>query len=153
MGLVKYDSVEQRQDVLGVMTKYKYKYRMYGNSKSTDALDHSISLEPVEDFFTYNENNEVIEKDIMSESKIAHLNVALLYLCDRDRIVLEMYFGLGKYLNPQNNGGFHKGKRLDGMSLDQIGEEFDLTRERVRQIKERAIQRVRRVMTNCRLLK
>ena len=64
-----------------------------------------------------------------------------------------MYFGLGEYLNPQNNGGFHKGKRLDGMSLDQIGEEFDLTRERVRQIKERAIQRVRWVMTNCRLLK
>jgi len=153
MGLVKYDSVEQRQDVLNVMTKYKYKYRMYGNYKSTDALDHSISLEPVEDFFTYNENNEVIEKDIMSESKIAHLNDALRYLTDRERIVLEMCFGLGDYLTPQNNGGFHRGKRLDGMGLDQIGEEFNLTRERVRQIKERAIQRVRWVMTNCRVLK
>ena len=52
--LTKYESVEQRNDVLDVMTKYKYKYRMYGNDKSVDALDHSISLAPVENFFSYN---------------------------------------------------------------------------------------------------
>ena len=147
-GLVKYDSVEQRQDVLEVMRKSKYQHRYYGKKVSLDALDHSISIEPVQEFFTYNENNEVIEKDIMLESMIEQLNDALCRLPERDRIVLEMCFGLGEYKNPQNAGGFHRGKRLDGMTLDQIGEELDLTRDRIRQIKERAIQRVRWAMTS-----
>tara|TARA_B100001778_G_C18306648_1_gene502326 strand:+ start:134 stop:604 length:471 start_codon:yes stop_codon:yes gene_type:complete len=147
-GLVKYDSVEQRQDVLEVMRKSKYQHRYYGKKVSLDALDHSISIEPVQEFFTYNENNEVIEKDIMLESMIEQLNDALCRLSERDRIVLEMCFGLGEYKNPQNAGGFHKGKRLDGMTLDQIGEELDLTRERVRTIKENAIKRARWTMTS-----
>ena len=42
--------------------------------------------------------------------------------------VLEMYFGIN---------------RDSAMTLNEIGEEFDLTRERVRQIKEKAIQRLR----------
>ena len=127
-GLVKYDSVEQRQDVLDVMTKYKYKYRMYGNDKSRDALDHSISLEPVQEFFTYNENNEVIEQEVMEDSLNQEVTGALETLSERERIILEMYFGIN---------------RDSAMTLNEIGEEFDLTRERVRQIKEKAIQRLR----------
>ena len=67
-GLVKYDSVEQRQDVLEVMRKSKYQHRYYGKKVSLDALDHSISIEPVQEFFTYNENNEVIEQEVMEDS-------------------------------------------------------------------------------------
>ena len=126
--MIKYESVEQRNDVLDVMTKYKYKYRMYGNDKSVDALDHSISLEPVEDFFSYNHNNEFIERDMMEHSDNLFINGLLETLSERERIVLEMYFGIN---------------RDDTLSLNEIGEEFDLTREHIRQIKERGIQRLR----------
>jgi len=128
MNMTKYESVEQRNDVLDVMTNYKYKYRMYGNDKSVDALDHSISLEPVEDFFSYNENNEYMERDVMEDGKNQSVRGALETLSERERVVLEMYFGIN---------------RDDTLSLGEIGGEFDLTRERVRQIKNKAIQRLR----------
>ena len=127
--LTKYESVEQRNDVLDVMRNYKYKYRTYGNSReSLDALDHSISLEPVEDFFSYNHNNEFIERDVMEDGKNQSVRWALETLSERERVVLEMYFGIN---------------RDDTLSLNEIGEEFDLTREHIRQIKERGIQRLR----------
>ena len=127
-GLVKYDSVEQRQNVLDVMTKYKYKYRMYGNDKSRDALDHSISLEPVQEFFTYNENNEVIEQQVMEDSLNQEVTGVLETLSERERIVLEMYFGIN---------------RDEELTLGEIGEEFDLTREMIRRIKEVGLMRLR----------
>ena len=128
MNMIKYESVTQRSNVLKVMTEYKYKYRMYGNDKSVDALNHSISLEPIQDFLSYNENNESIEKDIMEDSKKQSVDWALSTLSARERVVLEMYFGIN---------------RDEPMSLNDIGEEFDLTRERIRGIKIKAIQRLR----------
>ena len=129
MNMIKYESVEQRNDVLDVMRNYKYKYRTYGNSReSIDALDHSISLEPVQDLFLYNENNEYMERDVMEDGKNQSVRGALETLSERERVVLEMYFGIN---------------RDDTLSLGEIGEEFDLTRERIRTIKEKAIQRLR----------
>ena len=49
-------------------------------------------------------------------------------LTPREADVIRLYFGLG---------GQH------AMTLEEIGEKFDLTRERVRQIKEKAIRRLR----------
>jgi len=68
------------------------------------------------------------EAKIMMESMSEEVNGALDTLSDRERVVLEMYFGIN---------------RDSAMTLNEIGEEFDLTRERVRQIKEKAIQRLR----------
>ena len=127
-GLVKYDSVEQRQDVLEVMRGSKYQHRHYGKKVSLDALDHSISIEPVQHFFTYNENNEVIEQKMMEDSLNQEVTGALETLPMRESIILEMYFGIN---------------RDDKLTLNEIGEEFDLTREQIRQKKERAIQRLR----------
>ncbi|GAB4399890.1 MAG: RNA polymerase sigma factor RpoD/SigA [Microscillaceae bacterium] len=53
---------------------------------------------------------------------------ALAALTERERTVVKMFFGI-EYEHP--------------MSLEQIGEELDLTRERVRQIKEKAIRKLR----------
>ena len=68
------------------------------------------------------------EANIMMESMSEEVSGALDTLSDRERTVLEMYFGIS---------------RDSAMTLNEIGEEFDLTRERVRQIKEKAIQRLR----------
>ena len=124
----KYESVEQRQDVLEVMRKTKYQHRHYGKKVSLDALDHSISIEPVQHFFTYNENNEVIEQEVMEDSLNQEVTGALETLSERERIVLEMYFGIN---------------RDEKLTLGEIGEQFDLCLDRVRQIKEVGLMRLR----------
>ena len=84
------------------------------NSSLLDIIEDSESDEP--------------EAQIMMESMSEEVAAALETLSDRERTVLEMYFGID---------------RDSAMTLNEIGEEFDLTRERVRQIKEKAIQRLR----------
>jgi RNA polymerase primary sigma factor len=84
------------------------------NSSLLDIIEDSEAEEP--------------EAKIMRESMSEEVNGALDTLSERERIVLEMYFGIN---------------RDSAMTLNEIGEEFDLTRERVRQIKEKAIQRLR----------
>ena len=68
-------------------------------------------------------DHPLMEKSLQSEIKSA-LNT----LKDRERDVIRMYFGID---------------REYALTLNEIGEEFNLTRERVRQIKEKAIRRLR----------
>ena len=48
-------------------------------------------------------------------------------LTDREKEIIQMFFGIGQ----------------QEMTLEEIGDKFGLTRERVRQIKEKAIRRLR----------
>jgi len=67
------------------------------------------------------------DENLMSESLKQDIENALNSLKDKERTVLKMYFGIGcEY--PK--------------TLNEIGEEFDLTRERIRQIKDKAIRRL-----------
>jgi RNA polymerase primary sigma factor len=68
------------------------------------------------------------EKDLIQESLQKEINRSLTTLTLREADVLKLYFGLD-------------GRRQ--MSLDEIGTRFDLTRERVRQIKEKAVRRLK----------
>jgi RNA polymerase primary sigma factor len=68
------------------------------------------------------------DKALMTESLSVEIDRALSTLGDRESAVIKSYYGLG------NN---------TPMSLVEISEVFDLTRERVRQIKEKAIRRLR----------
>ncbi len=65
---------------------------------------------------------------LMNESLSREIDRALSTLTDRERDVVKLFFGIG--LN-------------HGLTLEEIGDKFDLTRERVRQIKEKAIRRLR----------
>jgi len=79
---------------------------------------------------------DVIESDelpapdysLMSDSLKSEINRALATLTDREAEVIKLYFGLNKEHT---------------LTLEEIGERFNLTRERVRQIKEKAIRRLR----------
>ncbi|NQY07007.1 MAG: sigma-70 family RNA polymerase sigma factor, partial [Flavobacteriaceae bacterium] len=62
---------------------------------------------------------------------------ALDTLKDREKDVIKMYFGID---------------REYALTLNEIGEEFGLTRERVRQIKEKAIRRLKHT-SRSRILK
>ena len=72
-----------------------------------------------------------------SESLRCEIERSLSTLTDRQRDVIMLYFGIG-VSNP--------------MSLEDIGERFSLTRERVRQIKDKAITKLR-TPGRCQLLK
>ena len=64
----------------------------------------------------------------MNESLQLEIERALHHLSEREAEIIRRFYGLNGYL-PH--------------SLDEIGIEFDLTRERVRQIKEKAIQKLK----------
>ena len=65
---------------------------------------------------------------LMNESLQREIERSLNTLTEREREVVKLFFGIG-----MNHG----------LTLEEIGAKFDLTRERVRQIKEKAIRRLR----------
>ncbi len=68
------------------------------------------------------------DEPLMAESLKDEIRQSLDTLKERERLVIKMYFGID---------------RDYALTLNEIGEEFSLTRERVRQIKEKAIRRLR----------
>lgn len=65
---------------------------------------------------------------LMTESLKAEIKNALDVLNEREKEVLKLYFGIDTE---------------QALTLEEIGEKFNLTRERVRQIKEKAIRKLR----------
>lgn len=77
------------------------------------------------------ENNNTAKTDrslAYGESLSREIDRSLSTLTERQRDVIKLYFGIGVE---------------HSMSLEDIGEKFDLTRERVRQIKDKAINKLR----------
>jgi RNA polymerase primary sigma factor len=76
------------------------------------------------------ENDEQPSPDyiLMNESLKTEIERVLATLSEREAEVIKLYFGLNKE---------------HSLTLEEIGEKFNLTRERVRQIKEKAIRRLR----------
>ncbi len=84
------------------------------DNRLLDVLEDEVQASPDEELF-----GEALEKEVVK---------ALSTLTNREAEVIRLYFGIG---------------REKPMTLEQIGTRFGLTRERVRQIKEKAIRRLR----------
>lgn len=74
------------------------------------------------------EDNQTPETSLLTESLKREIERALSTLTPREADVVRLYFGLST---------------VPAMTLEEIGLRFDLTRERVRQIKEKAIRRLK----------
>ncbi len=74
-----------------------------------------------------NEDSPVADHGLINESLSREIDRALSTLSEREKEIIKMFFGIGR----------------QEMTLEEIGDEFNLTRERVRQIKEKAIRRLR----------
>ena len=85
--------------------------------------DKNCLLDVIPDQATQEPDQE-LQMDSLQEEVAAALDT----LKDREREVIKMYFGISHSY---------------ALTLNEIGEEFGLTRERVRQIKEKAIRRLR----------
>lgn len=89
--------------------------------------------------FSFGEENSLLDviqddqqpspdNELISESLKTEIKNVLAILPEREAEVIRLYFGLSEETS---------------MTLEEIGEKFHLTRERVRQIKEKAIRRIR----------
>ena len=106
--------------------------------KIDEALSHSGSPLSVDAPFEEGESNSLLDvlpsgdtpttdKSLMNESLATEIDRALSTLSEREKEVLQMLFGIG----------------CQEMTLEEIGDHFGLTRERVRQVKEKALRRLR----------
>lgn len=75
-----------------------------------------------------NRDSPKADEALLKESLRLEIERTLNILTERERDIIKLYFGIG-----MNHG----------LTIDEIGEKFDLTRERVRQIKEKALKRLR----------
>lgn len=75
-----------------------------------------------------NEDSPHADKSLIKESLCEEIERALSTLSERENKIIKMFFGVGGY--PE-------------MTLEEIGIQLDLTRERVRQVKEKAIRKLR----------
>lgn len=74
-----------------------------------------------------NNDSPATDEGLNRDSLTTEVERALSQLHDRERQILKLFFGIG----------------CQEMTLEEIGVKFDLTRERVRQIKEKAIRRLK----------
>ena len=79
------------------------------------------------DFLTSNDTSST-DKELVAESLKEEIKRIIAKLNDREQKIIIAYFGIDG--SPE-------------MTLDEIGKKYNLTRERVRQIKEKAIRRLR----------
>ena len=106
--------------------------------KIEEAMSHSGSSISVDAPFVEGEDNSLLDvlpnsdspttdRSLMNESLATEIDRALSTLSEREKEILQMLFGIG----------------CQEMTLEEIGDHFGLTRERVRQVKEKALRRLR----------
>ena len=83
-----------------------------------------------------NDDSPMADRSLVNESLSKEIDRALDTLTPREKEIIRMFFGIGE----------------QEKTLEEIGDRFNLTRERVRQIKEKAIRRLRN-SSRSRLLK
>jgi RNA polymerase primary sigma factor len=105
----------------------------------TVSMDAPISSEEDNTMYDVLQSNDAPspDKNLINESLAYEIERALSTLSPREAKVLKLYFGISM---------------KHPFTLEEIGEELGLTRERVRQIKEKAIKRIQ-YTTRCRILK
>ena len=104
------------------------------------SLDAPLNREEENRLIDLLENSEQPSPDnqLLSESLVIEIERALHTLSKREEEIVRLYFGIG-IDNP--------------LTLEEIGEKFKLTRERVRQLKEKALKRLRHATRSRQLRK
>ena len=100
------------------------------NSGKHLSMDAPLASDEENNMYDYmkNDDGSTPESELMYESLKTEINRAISTLSPKEGDIIKMFFGLEGY---------------PPMTWDEIGEKFDLTRERVRQIKEKAIRRLK----------
>lgn len=118
------DELAERLDI--PVEKVSDTLRVSGRHISVDAPFVEGEDNSLLDVLT-NDDSPMADFTLNQESLSKEVDRALKQLYEREREILKMFFGIG----------------CQEMTLEEIGAKFDLTRERVRQIKEKAIRRLK----------
>lgn len=111
--------------------------------KVSDALGHSGKHISYDMPFSSEEDNTLLDvlrspepgtdTGLMAESLSTEVSNSMRILAEKERDILTLFFGLGQH---------------QAQSLEEIGDKYQLTRERVRQIKDKALLRLRQNSNN-----
>lgn len=120
-------SVQELADILDTeVSKVQEALGTNGKKISVDAPFQDDDTNSLIDIMT-DENAPGTDNLMEKESLSSDLEAALCSLSDREKDVLKMLFGIGR----------------NEMTAEEVANTLNLTRERVRQIKERALRRLR----------
>lgn len=120
-------SAEELAELLDIPSdKVKDTLRVSGRHVSVDAPFVDGEDNSLLDVLV-NSDSPNADRGLVNESLNKEIERALSTLTERERDIVKYFFGIG----------------TQEMTLEEIGEYFGLTRERVRQIKEKAIRRLR----------
>ncbi len=127
--IAKFEHANEREPVYGeifdkdheIMTLLSFPKCASLNDTINEDGDELIELIPGD---SQEENQLLVDEKIKTE-----LNKTLDILDDREKVIIECYFGINTGCEP--------------MTLEAIGEKYSLTKERIRQIKEKAIRKLR----------
>ncbi len=108
---------EKIAEVMNITTRYVSMDAPLVQDEETNFIDVFVS-----------EDNPTTDHILMRESLSREIERSLSSLTEKERDVLNLFYGIGM---------------SHGLTLDEIAAKFDLTRERVRQIKEKAIRRLK----------
>jgi len=127
-------SAEELAEILEVPEdKVKESMKVAGRHVSMDApLSSSEDGGTLMDVMA-NSDSPSADKLLLAESLQKEIERSLSTLTDKEKEIIRLFFGIG-----MNHG----------LTLEEIGTKFNLTRERVRQIKEKAIRRLRHTSRN-----
>ncbi|MGV6861044.1 MAG: sigma-70 family RNA polymerase sigma factor [Putridiphycobacter sp.] len=127
-------SAEELAEILEVPEdKIKESMKVAGRHVSMDApLSSSEDGGTLMDVMANNDSPNA-DKHLLAESLQKEIERSLSTLTDKEKEIIRLFFGIG-----MNHG----------LTLEEIGTKFNLTRERVRQIKEKAIRRLRHTSRN-----
>lgn len=126
--LSKFESHNERESMVGEIITESDSYIMGGFQKAS-SLNFMINEDGDEMIdMIASDDSDLDEVEINDKIKI-ELNKTLSVLDDRERMIIESYFGVNTDCEP--------------MTLEAIGEKYGLTKERIRQIKEKAIRKLR----------
>ena len=109
------------------------------NSSRHLSMDASLSQDKDNNMYDVlkSEDSPTPDKGLLYESLRQEIDRTISTLPQREADIIKLYFGLDS---------------KHPMTLEEIGEKFDLTRERVRQIKEKALRRLKN-QSKCKNLK
>jgi len=127
--IAKFEYANEREPVFGeILDKDKDTATMLTFPKCA-SLNDAINEKGDELIGLIPSDTESEEQLIIDERVKNQINKTLEVLDDREKSIVESYFGINT--------------ECEGMTLEAIGEKYGLTKERIRQIKEKAIRKLR----------
>jgi RNA polymerase primary sigma factor len=124
----KFEIENERKPVFGeIVDKNNEVLELIPNISSMSL--NEVVNEEGDEFIDMLESEEVEDRVVIDKKIKSEIDIVLSNLDIREKEIVEAYFGINTECEP--------------MTLEAIGEKFSLTKERIRQIKEKAIRKLR----------